>query len=143
MEITWKEFCTWMELLANWKLRRMDGIETEWCFDDTPCAGFLGIRLYEYAGDGQGFLRFRERPEGVFCQVNEGPWQAMPTLDAGTAGQILDRFIYKFEERQTRANEWARNTDPESRTPRLFHQPEAVSCDSPAMISGNGSAVPR
>jgi hypothetical protein len=100
MKLSWKDYCTWLELLARRKLGEIESVTVEWMFDDTPSAGFLGLGLHRFAGTKHAWVRFRERPDGIFFQVGDAPWRSMPGLDSESVGQLLESFILGFAVQQ-------------------------------------------
>lgn len=103
LKISWKEFCKSVQDVAHEKLRDMEDVTREWTFDGTPMAGFFGLGLHRFSGTRRAWLRLRERPAGVFCQVNDGPWDAVGGVGSQTLDQILDRFIVEFEREPRRS----------------------------------------
>lgn len=64
-----------------------------WTLDETPSAGFIELELQRSSGGSKAWLRFRERPAGIFFQINDAPWSVMTRIDAETIGEIMDCLL--------------------------------------------------
>jgi hypothetical protein len=97
MNISWKEYCSWLERLAARKLLEMQPVYVESILDETPLAGYFEIGMHRFGGKRHSWIRFRERPEGVFFQIDDAAWRPMPGLDPRAAGEVLEDFLLGFE----------------------------------------------
>src|SRR5688572_17041348 len=93
MKMSWNEFYTWVRRVAGQRLPGIEEVTPVWTLDTTPSAGFIELELPRSSGGSQAWLRFRERPAGIFFQINDAPWSVMTRIDAEAIGEIMDSLL--------------------------------------------------